>query len=417
MTATDDRSRLAATEIEVGTPVGFGGTPAPEVLRLAALGAAPGEPDVLDQAVIADAMLRGLGERPQDVRYEPPRDDAPWSLAEVHVGGQQWQIARGEPRVLVERLVKPSATTRARAISEAARFSVTAYRPLGVAYRSPDEPWRLAGYLPVRGWSEPGRFTGGRPFDYHLVWDVWLRLSHWTWVASIVVLTVSGYFLAQPQWVPVGYTGEPTGYFIGYTRLVHYIAAVVLMLVLLVRVWNLTTSRVSYDRWKSLIPFRRRRDMTNGWRTAKAYAFVQPHDAPLYFGHNPLQQLTYTSVYLILLLQVATGLALWGLFDPQNAFFGLFTWINEAIGTQQVRLLHYMIMWGLLVFIPAHVYLSVRADGVERMGAISSMVSGGRWVRRGAVFEDWPNPDGGNSPAGAAVATPVAGDDTPGPTP
>jgi hypothetical protein len=78
------------------------------------------------------------------------------------------------------------------------------------------------------------------------------------------------------------------------------------------------------------------------------------------------------------------------------------------------------------------VYLSVRADGVERMGAISSMVSGGRWVRRGAVFEDWPNPDGDNSPAGhpaagsaraasaPAASTPAAstgGDAGPDPTP
>jgi hypothetical protein len=36
------------------------------------------------------------------------------------------------------------------------------------------------------------------------------------------------------------------------------------------------------------------------------------------------------------------------------------------------------------------VYLSVRADSTERSGAISAMVSGGRWVRRGAKFEDWP---------------------------
>jgi hypothetical protein len=83
------------------------------------------------------------------------------------------------------------------------------------------------------------------------------------------------------------------------------------------------------------------------------------------------------------------------------------------MGTQQVRLLHYMVMWGLLVFIPAHVYLSVRADGVERMGAISSMVSGGRWVRRGAVFEDWPDPDGGNAPAGTPPATPGSREDEP----
>lgn len=400
MKSRAEKTQPEATEIEIGTPVAFGGLTPADVLRLAALGAAPGEEDVLDRAIVADAALRGLGERPHDSRYRAPTDQEPWSVATVHLHGRAVEVARGEPRALVDALVKPPTTTRARAISEAIRLSVGPYRPLAVAYREGEEPWTIAGYLPVRGWTVPGRHSGGRPFDYHTVWDLWLRISHWTWVAAIVVLTISGYFLAQPQWVPVGYTGEPAGYFIGYARLVHYVAAVVLMLVLLVRAVNLTTSRIPYDRWKSLIPFRRRRDIVNGWKTARAYAFIRPEEAPVYFGHNPLQQLTYTSVYVILLVQSLTGLALWGLYDSQNAFFGLFTWVNEAIGTPQVRLLHYMIMWSLLIFIPAHVYLSVRADSVERMGAISSMVSGGRWVRRGAVFEDWPSPDGGNEPAG-----------------
>jgi hypothetical protein len=61
------------------------------------------------------------------------------------------------------------------------------------------------------------------------------------------------------------------------------------------------------------------------------------------------------------------------------------------MGTQQVRLLHYVIMWVVILFVPLHVYLSIRADSVDRSGAISSMVSGGRWVRRGAQFEDWPH--------------------------
>jgi hypothetical protein len=46
---------------------------------------------------------------------------------------------------------------------------------------------------------------------------------------------------------------------------------------------------------------------------------------------------------------------------------------------------------------------------MERMGAISSMVSGGRWVRRGAVFEDWPDPHGHNKPAGSEWDTPADG--------
>ena len=93
---------------------------------------------------------------------------------------------------------------------------------------------------------------------------------------------------------------------------------------------------------------------------------------------------------MIVLLQVITGLALWGLYDTQGWFWGLFQGLNHLMGTQQVRLLHYVVMWVIILFVPLHMYLSVRADSVDRSGAISSMVSGGRWVRRGAEFEDWP---------------------------
>jgi Ni/Fe-hydrogenase b-type cytochrome subunit len=110
----------------------------------------------------------------------------------------------------------------------------------------------------------------------------------------------------------------------------------------------------------------------------------------VYFGHNPLQQLTYTLMYLVFLSQALTGLALWGLYDHRARFWALFQWMNDLLGPQQIRLTHLLVMWLILVFLPMHVYLSVRADSVERSGAISSMVSGGRWIRRGAVFEDWP---------------------------
>jgi Ni/Fe-hydrogenase b-type cytochrome subunit len=402
--STDATPAPVASEVEIGPPIGLNSVSPDEVVRLAAVAAPPEEGNVVERALLAEASFRGFTARPAAVEtYRPPTPDRPWSETRLTLEGVDWEIARGDPRAMVEHLVHPSRSTQLRAISETARLTLGAYRPLGVAYRREGHEWQMAGLIPIRGWTSPGRKTGGRPFDYHPVWDLTLRICHWGWVASIVILTVTGYLLAQPQWIPAGYVDPPTGYFIGYTRLVHYVTAVILCLVLIVRAYGLTVSRIPYDRWKALLPFRSRRDMANMGRVLRGYLFIKPHETPVYFGHNPLQQLTYTSVYAILLLQVLTGFALWSLYDPGQWFLGLFGWVNEVIGTQQTRLLHYMVMWGLLIFIPAHVYLSVRADSVERMGAISSMVSGGRWVRRGAVFEDWPDPQGGNLPAGSEL--------------
>jgi Ni/Fe-hydrogenase b-type cytochrome subunit len=425
--------RAEHVEVEIGEPVAFEGRDPLDVVRFAALGAPPGTDDRLDQALVADAALRGLALPPSvPVGHTDPDDRHRFAITTVRQpDGDTLQIARGDPRAVVEVLIHPGSAERARAILASVRLTAGAFRPLAVATRvgradlgsadlgSPDtgvteaggpagnggavsnggavgnggvgeRDWRLLGYLPVRAWTLPER-RRGRPFDYQRVWDLWLRIAHWTWVAAILALTVTGYIIADPGWVPSAWTiGPRAGNFMSYVRYVHLVAAAVFMLVLVVRAWNLSTSKIPYDRWRALVPFRSRRELRNLFQTLRAYLFIRADTAPVYFGHNPLQQLAYTAIYVVFLLQVLTGLALWGLYDSHAVFWSWFQWLNELLGTQQVRLLHQIIMWVIVLFLPAHVYLSIRADSVERSGAISSMVSGGRWIRRGAVFEDWP---------------------------
>jgi Ni,Fe-hydrogenase I cytochrome b subunit len=45
-----------------------------------------------------------------------------------------------------------------------------------------------------------------------------------------------------------------------------------------------------------------------------------------------------------------------------------------------VRVIHHIASWYFPMFVIMHVYLSVRADLLERSGTLSSMVSGGRFV-------------------------------------
>jgi Ni,Fe-hydrogenase I cytochrome b subunit len=53
-----------------------------------------------------------------------------------------------------------------------------------------------------------------------------------------------------------------------------------------------------------------------------------------------------------------------------------------------VRFVHHVATWGFLIFIPIHVYLAMRADLLERGGAISSIISGGRFVPSKQKFVD-----------------------------
>lgn len=382
-------------QIEIGEPVALGGTEPGDVLRYAALAPPPAPDDRLATALAADAALRGLT-APGAVVVTAEGGGAGERVGVVAVtdrSGARYRVARGNPRDVVESVMNATGGDRARAVLTVARLRAAAYRPLAVALQRDGEPWTLLGFVPVRAWAVPRR-RRGRPFDYHRVWDLWLRIAHWSWVAAIAVLTVTGYIISDPGWVPSAWIADrDAGYFMGFVRLIHLLAAVVFMLVLVVRAWNLSTSRIPYDRWGALVPFRNRREARNMLRILRAYLFIRVETAPVYFGHNPLQQLTYTLMYVVFGFQVLTGLALWGLYDVHHGFWGAFAWVNQVFGVQQTRLAHLLVMWLILLFLPAHVYLSIRADSVERSGAISSMVSGGRWIRRGAVFEDWPPRD------------------------
>ncbi len=116
---------------------------------------------------------------------------------------------------------------------------------------------------------------------------------------------------------------------------------------------------------------------------------IQPEKAPRYLGHNPLQQLSYTGVYALALLEVVTGFAMYGQADPGGFFFRAFGWIGPLFGGMPVvRFVHHVSTWLFLTFIPIHVYLATRADMLERGGTISSIITGGRFVPAGERFED-----------------------------
>lgn len=118
------------------------------------------------------------------------------------------------------------------------------------------------------------------------------------------------------------------------------------------------------------------------------YVFARSYDGPRYIGHNPLQQWTYTAIYGLFTIMVITGLALYALYEPRQWFYQCFMPLNDLIGIPYVRLIHVLGMWSFIIFAMVHVYLSILSGNVDRDGTISSMFSGGRWLRKGVKFRD-----------------------------
>ncbi len=226
---------------------------------------------------------------------------------------------------------------------------------------------------------------GAPAYRWVYLWHWPIRAMHWTAALCILVLAATGFYIGKPYFMAGGSTTTP--FTMGWVRFVHFAAAGVLVMTGIVRFyWLFAGNR--YERAGALLPVRKR-DWVNLWRMVKFYLMIRPEKAPHYLGHNPLQQFSYTAVYLLAAIQVVTGFTLFGLYNPGGFFAVTFAWVAPLLGGLQiVRFVHHVITWLFIVFIPIHVYLAMRADVMERSGTLSSIFSGGRFVRADTRFED-----------------------------
>lgn len=201
------------------------------------------------------------------------------------------------------------------------------------------------------------------------VWSVPIRTIHWTVFLSVIVLSVTGFYIGTPFLL----TGSDPQFVMGWMRGVHHLSAWVFTAAVLARmVFMFIGNR--YAHWTQFVPVsRRRRQETR--EVIKYYLFLRQQ--PLHFaGHNPLAGATYVLVYVMLILQIFTGFAL-----RDVAASG---WLNQTFGgwmlalahPQTVRFIHHLIMWLTWGFVVHHVYAAMLMDWEERSGLISSMVSG-----------------------------------------
>jgi len=222
-------------------------------------------------------------------------------------------------------------------------------------------------------------------YQWVYLWGWPIRAMHWIAVACILVLTVTGLWIGKPYFVTARNGSDP--FLMGWIRAIHFGAAAVLVMTAIVRGYWLFAGN-KYERLKALFPIRSR-DWANMVKQVKYYLMIRPEKAPHYLGHNPMQQLSYTGVYLVAALMVVTGFTLYGQSNPGGLFYSATNWLVPIVGGLQiVRWIHHVLTWVFLIFIPLHVYLAIRADFLERGGSVSSIVTGGRFVPADHKFED-----------------------------
>jgi Ni/Fe-hydrogenase 1 B-type cytochrome subunit len=202
------------------------------------------------------------------------------------------------------------------------------------------------------------------------IWQLPVRITHWLTAGCIVILSLTGMYIADPFLIP------PGGNVMTTVRLVHIGAAIALLVSGLIRtIWLLAGNR--YARWKAFIPTSWTQ-FTELFRQAAFYGFIR-REIPKVLGHNQLAASAYLVLFFLLLVEVVTGFALDGLLgaEPGATMFG---WLRDLFGAQMIRVVHHLAMWAIIAIALFHVYSCILVDHVERNGLMSSIVSGYKFV-------------------------------------
>ena len=209
------------------------------------------------------------------------------------------------------------------------------------------------------------------------VWEIPVRIAHWLIAFSIVILSVTGFYMGRPLMTVAGPATE--SFVMGWMKVIHGYTAYVFITALVMRtVWMFTGNK--YSHWDKFIPVHRVRQR-GMWPVTAFYSFLRDKP-PAYVGHNPIAAGAYTLVYGLCFLEVATGLVMRGASSPTSwvSVFGSWAWLFG--GLQMTRWIHHIVMWLLLGFTVHHVYSAVLVAIIEKNGTLDSIFSGYKWVPR-----------------------------------
>lgn len=212
------------------------------------------------------------------------------------------------------------------------------------------------------------------------VWEAPVRIWHWVQALCMYVLIVTGFLIGAPLVANIGPTWAT--YDFGYIRLAHFVAAMIFSVLFVYRVyWAFVGNR--YARMIFIPPLWSLRWWKGVIAQAMYYLFMRK-SAPEYAGHNPLAQLAMFAMYVLgSILIMLTGFALfaqqwgWG-----TGWMPYFSWVIVLFGdVQAVRTVHHVLMYVLILFTIAHMYMSFREDIMGGATTLSSISTGLRMFK------------------------------------
>ena len=213
------------------------------------------------------------------------------------------------------------------------------------------------------------------------IWEWPVRITHWVIFLSIVILTVTGYYLYFPF-----LTSKASHHFVtGWMRFVHEVTGFVFIAALIVRMyWFFAGNK--WARWQQFLPLGRRRFAD--FKAQLAYYMFLRREPPFSVGHNPLAGLTYMIIFFLMFVEVLTGLALFQHVQPNKTLGYFINWLPGLIAFRYLREIHFFIMMALWAFFIHHVYSAILIGLEERSGLVKSIFTGYKFFPGKKLNED-----------------------------
>lgn len=210
--------------------------------------------------------------------------------------------------------------------------------------------------------------------EIHYVWEWPVRIAHWVNALCVVTLSITGIYIADP----FSLASASAGFLMGWMRFIHFAAGYLFMISVISRfIWMFLGNH--HASWKAFFPWLTPKGRENFVKMFRYYTFTGSkisHES----GHNPVAATAYLGIYLLFIVQIISGFALYGQYAPGSFWDSALGWVFLLIDNQNLRLGHHLIMWLLIGFFINHIYSAWLMDVSQRNGTMSGIFSGFRYV-------------------------------------
>ncbi len=180
-------------------------------------------------------------------------------------------------------------------------------------------------------------------------------VTHWVNLVCMFILIFTGFYIHYPFFA--GAMGICRGVHVFCGILITLNCIVRIVLAFFVKSAPTGGTRSVVRDYKTWLPQKNNRHMFGEW--IKYYLFIQK-DHPLGAKLGVPQKLAYLVIPILIFLMAWTGFALW----VPTSSWGISQFIIQAWGVMTVRLVHYLVMFVIIIIMCIHIYLA-NIEGVS----------------------------------------------------